>query len=104
MEVKALPTAFDECNENITCYSLIGVFKMLVGLECEHLLELKKLPLSYDVLLLHDVPNDLGRIAKKLVKNWWTNNGLPYYMQNIEQENRLSFIAMYFDGQTYIVV
>jgi hypothetical protein len=37
MEVQDLPTTFSECNENITCYTLIGVFKMLAGVECEHL-------------------------------------------------------------------
>jgi hypothetical protein len=26
VEVAAMPTAFAECNENITCYALIGVF------------------------------------------------------------------------------
>jgi hypothetical protein len=36
MEVQSLPTAFAECNENITCYALIGVFKILAGVECEH--------------------------------------------------------------------
>jgi hypothetical protein len=80
MEVQALPTTFAECNENITCFMLVGVFKMLAGVECEHLPELKKLPLSCDALILHDVTNDIGRIAKKLMKNWWTNHGLPYYM------------------------
>jgi hypothetical protein len=65
-----MPTAFAKCNKNITCYALIGVFKMLVGVDCEHLLNLKKLALSYDALLLQDVPDDLSRIAKKLVKNW----------------------------------
>jgi hypothetical protein len=30
-EVTAMPTAFKECNENITCYALIGVFQMLAG-------------------------------------------------------------------------
>jgi hypothetical protein len=66
MEVLALPTAFAECNENITCYALIGVFKMLVGVECEHLPELKKLALSYNDSLLHDVLDDVGQIAKNL--------------------------------------
>jgi hypothetical protein len=47
-EVQSLPTAFAECNENITCFALIGVFKMLPGVECGHLLKLKKLALSYD--------------------------------------------------------
>jgi hypothetical protein len=32
-----LPTAFAECNENITCFALIGAFKMLAGVECGHL-------------------------------------------------------------------
>jgi hypothetical protein len=76
MEVLALPIAFAECNENITCYALIGVFKMLAGVECEHLLELKKLTLSCNDSLLHDVPDDVGQIAKKLVKNWWVKHGL----------------------------
>jgi hypothetical protein len=80
MDVQALPTTFAECNENITCFMLVGVFKMLAGVECEHLPELKKLALSCDALILHDVMNDIGRIAKKLMKNWWTNHGLPYYM------------------------
>jgi hypothetical protein len=69
MEGQALPTAFAECNENITWYALIDVFKMLAGVECEHLSELKRLALSFDDSLLHDVPDDVCRIAKKLVKN-----------------------------------
>jgi hypothetical protein len=103
-DVEAMPTAFTECNENITCYVLIGIFKMLVGEVCEHLLELKKLALSCDASLLQDVPNDLGRIAKKLVKNWWTKHGLPYCMQKMEEENRVSFPRMYFGRRPYIVV
>jgi hypothetical protein len=62
-EVQALPTAFAECNENITCFALVGSFKMLAGVECEHLLELKKTVVSCDVSLLYDVPDDLGKIA-----------------------------------------
>jgi hypothetical protein len=37
-----MPTAFAECKDNITCYTLIGIFQMLAGEGCE-LLELKKL-------------------------------------------------------------
>jgi hypothetical protein len=76
-----MPTAFSECNENVTCYALIGVFLMLVGEGCEHLSELKKLALSYDALVLRDFPVETGRTAKKLVKNWWTKHGLPYCMR-----------------------
>jgi hypothetical protein len=89
-EVAAMPTAFAECNENITCYALIGVFQMLVGERCEHLLELKKPALSCDASVLQDFPAKTGRIAKRLVKIWWTKHGLLYCMQKIEEENRLS--------------
>jgi hypothetical protein len=104
VEVAAMPTAFTECNENITCYMLIGIFKILVGERCEHLSKLRKLALSCDALLLKDFPKDLGRIANRLVKNWWTKHNLPYYMQKIEEENRVSFVTLYFGRLTYLVV
>jgi hypothetical protein len=72
-----LPTTFAECNESITCFALVGILRMLLGVECGHLLELKKL-----ASLLHNVPNDLGKIARKLVTHWWTRHGMPYCMQN----------------------
>jgi hypothetical protein len=103
-EVRVLPTTFAECKKNITCFALVGVFKMLAGVECEHLLELKKLALSCDASILHDVPDDIGRIAKKLVRNWWTNHGLPYCMQKIKEENRVSFATMCFDERRCVVV
>jgi hypothetical protein len=31
VEVAVMPTALTECNENTTCYTLIGIFKILVG-------------------------------------------------------------------------
>jgi hypothetical protein len=93
-----------QCKKNITCFALVGVFKMLAGVECEHLLELKKLALSCDASILHDVPDDIGRIAKKLVRNWWTNHGLPYCMQKIKEENRVSFATMCFDERRCVVV
>jgi hypothetical protein len=96
MEVLALPIAFSECNENITCFILIGVIKILAGVECGHLLELKKLVLSCHDSLLHDVPNYVGWIVMRPVKNWWVKHGLTYCMQKIEEGNRLRFIAMIF--------
>jgi hypothetical protein len=42
---------------------------MLTGVECGHLPELKKSALSYDASLLHDVPDDLGKIAQSVVKH-----------------------------------
>jgi hypothetical protein len=103
-EVQALPTTFVECNKNITCFMLVGVFKMLAVDECEHLSKLKKLALSCDASILHDVSDDIGRIVEKLIRNLWTNHGLSYCMQKIEEENRRSFTTMCFDERRCIVV
>jgi hypothetical protein len=91
-EIKSMPTAFAECNENIICYALIGIFQMLAGGGCEHVLELRKLAHSYDALVLQNFPLETGRTVKRLVKNWWNVDGLPYCMRKIEKENRVSFV------------
>jgi hypothetical protein len=87
-----MPTTFAECNENITCYSLIGIFQMLTGEGCEHVSELRKLAHSYDASVLQNFRLETGRIAKRLIKNWWNMHGLPYYMPKITEENRVSFV------------
>jgi hypothetical protein len=99
-----LPTAFTECNEDITCFAMVGAFKMLAGVECEHLPELKKTTLSCDASLLHDVPDDLGKIARRVVKYWWTEHGLSYCMQMIEEENQVSFAIVHLSGRRHIVL
>jgi hypothetical protein len=95
-EIAAMPTTFVECNENITCYALIGVHQMLVGEGCEHVLEFKRLALSCDASLIQEFPKDVGRMARKLVKHWWTNHGLPYCIQKIEEENQVSSAILLF--------
>jgi hypothetical protein len=62
--------------------------------ECGHLPELQKLAISCDTSLLHNVPDNLGKIAGKLVHNWWTNHGLSYYMQRVKKDNRVNFITI----------
>jgi hypothetical protein len=96
MEVQALPTTFTESNEDVTCYAVAGILRMLAGVECGHLSELQRLAISYDALLLHDVLEDHGRIAGRLVRNWWTQHGLPYCMQRVEEDNRVSFVPIPF--------
>jgi hypothetical protein len=100
-EIKLMPTAFTECNKNITCYTLVSVFQMLVGEGCEHVPELKELALSYNELVLQDFPTETGWVAKRHVKNWWTKHGLPYYMKQIKEKNRVSS-GIYFCGQVYM--
>jgi hypothetical protein len=104
MVVQSLPIAFAECNKNITCFAQNGVFKMLAGVECGHLPELKKSALTCDASLLHDVPDDLGKIAWRVVKHWWTKYGLSYCMQRIEVENRVSFTPAHFSRRRRIML
>jgi hypothetical protein len=91
-----LSTSFAKCNKNITCFAVAGVLMMLAGVECGHLSELKKLALSCDVSVLHNVTDDLSKIARKLVRYWWTEHGLSYCMQKVVEENRVSFATIHF--------
>jgi hypothetical protein len=96
MEVQALPDTFTEANQNITCYVVAGILKMLAGVNYEHLPKLRKLATSSDASLLHEIPTNIGKIAGKLVWKWWTEHGLPYCMQCLEEDNRVSFVPMPF--------
>jgi hypothetical protein len=96
VEIATMPTTFVECNENITCYAIIGVLQMLAREGCEHVSELKKLALSCDASLIQEFPTDVARTVRKLVKHWWTNHGLSYCMQKIEEENRVSSAILLF--------
>jgi hypothetical protein len=77
IEVQALPTTFAECNE--------------------HLPKFKKLALSCNASVLHSIPDNIGKITRKLVKYWWTKHGLPYCMQKLEEGNQVTFAAIHFD-------
>jgi hypothetical protein len=92
MEIKSMPTSFAECNENITCYTLIGIFQMLAGGVCEHVSELRELDHSDDASILQNFPLETGGTVKRLVKIWWNVHGLLYCMRKIEEENQVSFI------------
>jgi hypothetical protein len=67
---------------------------MLAGVKCGHLSELWKLAISCNASILHDVPEDLGKIAGKLLCNWWTNHRMSYCMQRVEEDNRVSFVRI----------
>jgi hypothetical protein len=86
-----MPMAFAECNENITCYALIGIFQKLAVEGHEHVLELRKLANSYDASILQNFPVETSHIAKRLVENWWNVHGLPYCIRKIEEDNGVTF-------------
>jgi hypothetical protein len=47
--------------------------------------------------VLHSVPDDLGKIARKLVKYWWTEHGMS--MQKLEEDNRVNFATIHFNDK-----
>jgi hypothetical protein len=96
MEVQALSNTFAEANQNITCYAAAGILMMLAGTGCQHLSLLQKLAVSSDGSLLHKISTDIGKMIGKLVQKWWTNHGLPYCMQHLEEDNQVSFAPMSF--------
>jgi hypothetical protein len=77
-EVQTLPVTFADANKNITCSIVVGILKMLTEVGCEHIPELWKLAVSRDASLLHEIPEDMGKIAWKLVRRRWMNHVLPY--------------------------
>jgi hypothetical protein len=102
MEVQALPTAFTESDQNITGFGVAGILRMFVVVQCGHLPELQRLEISSDTLLLQKIPDDIGKIAGKHVRNWWTNHGLLYCMQWVEEDNRVSSISVPLFASKYI--
>jgi hypothetical protein len=104
LAANAMPTAFAECNQNITCYVMAGILKKLVGVECGYLPELRELAMSCDASILHGIPKDIARIVRRLVRNWWTSHGLPYYMQRTEEDNRVSFAPISFVVREFIKI
>jgi hypothetical protein len=84
-------------------FALVGVLRMFSGVECGHLPELRKLALSREASLLHNVPDILSKTTWKLVKHWWTKHGLPYCMQKLE-ENRVSFTIIRFARRRWVII
>jgi hypothetical protein len=93
-EVQALPDTFAEANQNITCFTVAGVLKRLVEIGCKHMPELWKLAGSSNASLLHEIPADIRKIARKVVRRWWTHHWLPYYKQRLKEDNQVSFIPV----------
>jgi hypothetical protein len=92
-EAQTLPITFAYGNKNISYFIVAGILKMLAGVGCEHISELWKLAVLSDASLLPEILEDIGKIAGKLVRRWWMNHGLPYWMQHLKEENQVSFIS-----------
>jgi hypothetical protein len=93
-EIQTLSGTFAEANKNITCFAVAGILKMLEETGCERVPELRRLAASSDASLLKEIPEDIRKIAGKLVRRWWTHHGLPFCMQHLNEDNQVSIIPM----------
>jgi hypothetical protein len=50
---------------------------MLNGEGCQELGQLRDLATSRDTAILQDVPEDVQKMAWRIVRRWWKPHGLP---------------------------
>jgi hypothetical protein len=78
-----LPDTFAEANKNITCFVVADILRMLEDSGCGHVPKLQPLVVSSDASVLRDIPEDVQKVAGRLVRRWWTNHGLPECMHRL---------------------
>jgi hypothetical protein len=57
---------------------------MLNGEGCQELNQLCDLAASQDIAVLKDVPEDVYRLAGRIVQKWWKPDGLPEALRRLE--------------------
>jgi hypothetical protein len=78
-KIQTLPDAIVKGNKDFLVYCLLGVLKMLQGhAECRHVDGLDAIKSSCDGSILDEKPNDIVKLAARIVKRWWSLHGLLY--------------------------
>jgi hypothetical protein len=64
------------------------------NVKCRHLDGLDAIMGSCDASILDEIPNEIARLATRIVKRWWSSHGLPYVIDvfHIEPELRISVV------------
>jgi hypothetical protein len=73
-------------------YCLVGVLKKLHGhAKCCHVDGLDAIMSSCDASILYEIPDDIAKLAGRIVRRWWSLHGLPYVTDvfRVELEVRL---------------
>jgi hypothetical protein len=71
-------------NDNFTILGIEGVLSMLNGEGCRELSQLHDLAASHDVAVLEDVPEDVRKLARQIVRKWWKPHGLPEALRRLK--------------------
>jgi hypothetical protein len=77
-EIQALSNAIVRANKNFLCYCIAGVLRMLYDNDCGHVEELQTIMNSCNASILHDIPDEIGKLSGCIVRKWWSTYGLPY--------------------------
>jgi hypothetical protein len=51
---------------------------------CQELGHLRELAASHDASVLQDVPDDVRKLAGRIVQRWWKPHGLPEALHRLE--------------------
>jgi hypothetical protein len=67
-----------KANKNFLCYCLVEILRMMYeNADCGHLDVLKAIMNLCDASLLDDIPEEIAKLSRCIVKRWWTLHGLP---------------------------
>jgi hypothetical protein len=86
-EVKAMPGAVWQLNDNFVVLAAEGVLNMLRGAGCQELSQLWELAVSSDASVVEDIPTDVRKLAKCLIRRWWKNHRLPEALRRLGAAN-----------------
>jgi hypothetical protein len=94
-EIRALPNAIAKANKNFLVYCLVGVLKMIYEHAKRHHIDgLDAIMSLCNASILDEIPDEIARLAVRIVKRWRASHGLPYVTDAfcIESEVRI-FVA-----------
>jgi hypothetical protein len=92
-DIQALPTAITKVNKNFLSYCITGVLRMHYENDCGHVEQLQTIMNSCGASILGDIPEEIGKLAGRIVSKWWVTHGLPYVMElfHVTPEVRMFF-------------
>jgi hypothetical protein len=83
-EVKAMSDTIRWLNDNLAILRIEGVLNKLNGEGCQELGRLHDLATSHDAAVLEDVPEDVYKLAGRIMWRWWKPHGLPEALCRLE--------------------
>jgi hypothetical protein len=91
-EIQTLWDAIAKANKNFLVYCLVGVLKMLQWhVNFYHIDGLGAIMNSSDASILDEVPDDIGKLAARIIKRWWSSYGLPDVTEAFRVELEVGF-------------